>query len=74
MYKYTLQHKKRLRQYKCPASRWLQKKIIIKTKAEKQTTNYNTNLQTYWQIKNTHTHTKPKGWEKQQRMCTCKKK
>jgi len=47
MYKYTLQHKTRLRQYKCPASRWLQKKKIIKTKAEKQTTNYNTNLQTY---------------------------
>ena len=31
-------------------------KKIIETKAEKRKNNYNTNLQTYWPIKNTHPH------------------
>ena len=52
----------------CPTSRQLQKKTKkIKTNAEKQKTNYNTNLQKYWPTKNAHTQ-KQKGKDKKFKM------
>ena len=49
-------------------------KKIIKIKAEKQTTNYNTNLQKYWPIKNTHTHTQNQKGKKDNKECAHVKK